>query len=98
MRQALPAHCAVIAGWCWLGLGPFSSFHHGASNEAWADSLSSGAPDTPRIEGTAGLQPPPAATGPWLSEGARVGEGGVLLQGEFGDPLCPQAVRKGHCP
>lgn len=73
MRCALPVQAAVIAGWCWLRLGPFSSFHHGAPNEAWADSLSMGAPDTPLMEGTEGLQPLPATPS---CPGYLVGRGG----------------------
>lgn len=39
----------------------FSSFHHGAPNEARADSPSTGAPDAPLTEATEQPRPPPAA-------------------------------------
>lgn len=100
MRWALPVQAAVIAGWCWLRLGPFSSFRHGAPNEAWAESLSTGAPDTPQMECTEGFQPPPATPTEGVVEGggARGGGAWVFLQGELGNLLCPEAVWKGHCP
>ncbi|KAF3852498.1 hypothetical protein F7725_005853 [Dissostichus mawsoni] len=94
VTRALPVRDAVIAGWSWLRLGPFSSFHHGAPNEAWA-LLSMGAPDTPLMEPTEGLQPLPATpSDPGYLK--RRGGGGGGMCSESGGGCCSRVSWETH--
>lgn len=71
----------------------FSSFHHGAPNEAQAASASAGAADAPLTEATEQPRPPPAAPS---CPGCLVGVRRRLKGGQLGGGCCSGVNKEVH--